>query len=194
MKKPAKDPIREYRIDNEAIVDANGPEEQVMGWYSYLDDKIRFPFQARCIARRIVSPLREGEMIEVHRMAPEDVCSAEMLALLRWRGRVMAVPLSNSHPLTRTKKPPKPSATGIIGSREVTVSESLIGLAWRVSVSSVPAMWLLLLAIGRFQGEKARLARGQPDLWRHGVAMFHIRRRLHRVDLIIYVVVCRQRV
>jgi hypothetical protein len=41
-----------------------------------------------------VSPLREGETIEVHRMAPEDACSAEMLVLVRWHGRVMAVPLS----------------------------------------------------------------------------------------------------
>ena len=30
-----------------AIVDANGPEEQAMGWYYYLDDRIRFPFQGR---------------------------------------------------------------------------------------------------------------------------------------------------
>jgi hypothetical protein len=57
MKKPAKDPVREDRIHNEAIADANGPEEQITGWHCYLDDK--FPFQARCIARRIVSPLRE---------------------------------------------------------------------------------------------------------------------------------------
>ena len=50
MKKPKKDPVREDRIHNEANVDANGPEEQVMGWYYYLDDKIRFPFQAKCVA------------------------------------------------------------------------------------------------------------------------------------------------
>jgi Calcium binding len=56
MKKLKKDPVREDRIHNEAIVDANGPEEQVMGWYYYLDDKIRFPFQARCIAAEVVSP------------------------------------------------------------------------------------------------------------------------------------------
>jgi hypothetical protein len=29
MKKPKKDPVREDRIHNEAIVDANGPEERV---------------------------------------------------------------------------------------------------------------------------------------------------------------------
>jgi len=33
MKKPKKDPIREERIHNEAIVDAYGPEEQALGWY-----------------------------------------------------------------------------------------------------------------------------------------------------------------
>ena len=54
MKKPKKDPVREDRIHNEAIADANGPEEQVMGWYYYLEDKIRFPFQGqvhRCQSR-----------------------------------------------------------------------------------------------------------------------------------------------
>ena len=89
MKKTAKDPVREARIHNEAIADANGPEEQVMGWYSYLDDKIRFPFHAKCIAAKIISPLRKGETAEVQRMAPEDACSGDMLVLIRWQGRFM---------------------------------------------------------------------------------------------------------
>jgi hypothetical protein len=94
LKKSKKDPVREDRIHNEAIADANGPEEQVMGWYYYLDDKIRFPFQAKCIAPKIVSPLKKGETAEVQRMAPEDACSADMLVLIHWQGRNMAVPLS----------------------------------------------------------------------------------------------------
>ena len=94
MKKPKKDPVREDRINNEAIVDANGPEEQVMGWYYYLDDKIRFPFQAKCIVPKVVSPLRKGETVEVQGMAPEDACSADMLVLIRWQNRTLAVPLS----------------------------------------------------------------------------------------------------
>jgi Calcium binding len=94
MKQSKKDPVREDRIHNEAIADANGSEEQVMGWYYYLDDKIRFPFQAKCIASIVVSPLRKGETVEVQRMAPEDACSADMLVLIRWSGRTMAVPLS----------------------------------------------------------------------------------------------------
>jgi hypothetical protein len=84
MTKPKKDPIREGRIHNDAIADANGPEELVMGWHCYLDDKIQFPFQATCIAPKIVSPLRKGEAVEVQRMAPEDACTADVL--IRWQG------------------------------------------------------------------------------------------------------------
>jgi hypothetical protein len=46
MAKSKRDPVREERIHNEVVVDAYGPEEQAMGWYYYLDDKIRFPFRA----------------------------------------------------------------------------------------------------------------------------------------------------
>jgi hypothetical protein len=94
MAKSQRDPIREDRIHNEAIVDANGPEEQAMGWYYYLDDRIRFPFQARCIASKVTSPLKKGEAVEVQRMAPEDACESDMLVLIRWQGRRLAVPLS----------------------------------------------------------------------------------------------------
>jgi Calcium binding len=94
MKRPKRDRVREERIHNEIIVDANGPEEQVIGWYYYLDDKIRFPFQAKCFTAKVVSPLRKGESVQVQSMAPEDACSAEMLVLIRWQGRTMAVPFS----------------------------------------------------------------------------------------------------
>jgi hypothetical protein len=99
MKLPKKDSVREDRIENEAIADANGPEEQAIGWYYYLDDKIRFPFQARCIAQKVVSPLKKGETVEIHGMAPEDACSADMLVMIRWHDRDMAVPLSQLVPL-----------------------------------------------------------------------------------------------
>lgn len=89
-----KDPLREDRIHNEAVADANGPEEQIMGWHCYLDDKIRFPFQGQCIASKVISPLRKGETVEVLRMAPEDACTSEMLVLIRWKDRTLAVPLS----------------------------------------------------------------------------------------------------
>jgi len=92
--KRKRDPVREERIHNEAVVDAYGPEEQAMGWYYYLEDKIRFPFQAKCIVAKVVSPLLKGETVEVRGMAPEDACSNDMLVLIRWQGRNLAVPLS----------------------------------------------------------------------------------------------------
>jgi hypothetical protein len=99
MAKCKKDPVREDRIQNEAIVDAYGPEEQALGWYYYLENKIRFPFQAKCNVAKTASPLRQGEMVEVRRLAPEAACSNDMLVLITWHGRKMAVPLSQLTPL-----------------------------------------------------------------------------------------------
>jgi hypothetical protein len=65
-----------------------------MGWYYYLESKVRFPFPAKCIAADIASPLRKGETVEAVRMAPEDNCEHGMFVLVRWQGRKMAVPLS----------------------------------------------------------------------------------------------------
>ena len=42
MKRPRRDPVREDRIENDAIVDA-GPDEQAMSWYYYLESKNQFP-------------------------------------------------------------------------------------------------------------------------------------------------------
>jgi hypothetical protein len=84
---------------NEAIVDAYGPEEQALGWYYYLENKIHFPFRARCTAAKAVSPLRKGETVEVRRLAPEDACSSDMLVLIRRHDRNMPVPLSQLTPL-----------------------------------------------------------------------------------------------
>lgn len=93
MKRLKRDSVREDRIYNEAIVDAR-PEEQAMSWYYYLEGKISFPFQARCVAANAVSPLRKGEIVDVLRMAVEDACEHDMFVQIRWQGRNMAVPLS----------------------------------------------------------------------------------------------------
>jgi hypothetical protein len=67
-----KDEAREERIHMEIIVDAYGPEEQVMGWYNYLDDTLKFPFSARCVIRRTTSPLEPGEEVEAPAEEPEE--------------------------------------------------------------------------------------------------------------------------
>jgi hypothetical protein len=95
MKKRRKDPAREDRIHEEAIVDAYGPEEKAMSWYYYLEGKLSFPFRATCTASKITSPLRKGEDVEVLRMAPDEACATDMLVLVRWQGRrKLAVPLA----------------------------------------------------------------------------------------------------
>ena len=98
MKRSRKDPVRDDRIHSEAIVDA-GPEEQALSWYYYLENKIRFPFQVKCLAAKVVSPLRKGEIVEVARMVPDDVGTHDMLILVRWQGRNMAVPLAQLTPV-----------------------------------------------------------------------------------------------
>jgi len=71
-----------------------GRKSRRWGWYYYLENKIGFPFSAKCIAADVVSPLRKGEIVEVLRMAPEHNCEHDMFVLVRWKGRKMAVPLS----------------------------------------------------------------------------------------------------
>jgi len=90
----AKEEDRENRIMMEIIVDAYGPEEQALGWYYYLEEHLQVPFQARCIAKRAISPLEAGEQAEVVGMPPEAECEHEMFVQIRWERRTFSVPLS----------------------------------------------------------------------------------------------------
>lgn len=97
-----KDPKREERISLEIVVDANDSEEQAMGWYSYLDDQLHFPFLATCIAERAISPLRKGDEVEIVGMGPESECQHEMFVETRWDRRTLAVPLVQVKPIAHT--------------------------------------------------------------------------------------------
>ena len=100
MAKMTNNPERENRIVEEIIVDANGPEEQAMGWYYYREEKLYSPFSATCIAERAISPLRKGDQVEVLNMAPEEECQHEMYVQIRWeRRRPLAIPLSQLRPI-----------------------------------------------------------------------------------------------
>jgi hypothetical protein len=78
---------RERRIEMEAVVDSYNSEERAMGWYCYLEERLKVPFQARCKSKREVSPLRIGEEMTVLGMAPGGECESEMFVRVRWRGR-----------------------------------------------------------------------------------------------------------
>jgi hypothetical protein len=94
MKKPRKDPVRENRIHEEAIPDAYGSEEKAMSWYYYLEGRLSFPFCAKCTASKITSPLQKGETVDVLSMAPDQVCTSDILVMVRWQRRKLAVPLA----------------------------------------------------------------------------------------------------
>lgn len=93
MDRVKQDAQRENRITMEIVVDAYGPEEQVMGWYYYLEDRMQFPFTATCISQRRSSPLKEGTTVEVVGMASEDECDREMYVEITWEDDTLAVPL-----------------------------------------------------------------------------------------------------
>ena len=97
MSRIEKDEEREERIYDEAIVDAYGAEEQVMGWYYYLAESMTFPFQAKCIQEIRKSPLKLDEIVTVKDMIEER--SFEMLAEIDFLGRTMGVPLHQLAPI-----------------------------------------------------------------------------------------------
>jgi len=100
----ARDEIREERIAMEAVVDAYGSGERAMGWYYYLDRKMKVPFKARCRFARPISVLKVKEVVEVLGMAPEEECENEMFV---WVGRAseqVAVPLAQLQPLSKDQE------------------------------------------------------------------------------------------
>jgi hypothetical protein len=100
MARVKENKTRERRIEMEVVVDAYNESERAMGWYYYLEERLKFPFKARCKSKRAVSPLRIGEEINVLGMAPEEECESEMFVRVRWDSRSLAVPLSQLEPLT----------------------------------------------------------------------------------------------
>lgn len=93
MQRVERDESREHRIAKEVTVDAYTLDEQALGWYYYLEDKMNFPFEARCITEQTVSPLEEGEEVRVVGMPSEEVCRSEIFVSVHWMDRELGVPL-----------------------------------------------------------------------------------------------------
>ena len=88
----------------EAIVDAHDSKERAMGWYYYLDNKMKIPFKARCRVARPTSVLKVREEVEVVGMAPEEECESEMFVWVRRAGERIAVPLGQLQPLPKDQE------------------------------------------------------------------------------------------
>lgn len=104
MANTKKDESREQRIEMEIIVDAYGEEEHALGWYYYLEQNLKFPFPARCIAKRAISPLLVGDKVKVVGMPSEDDCEREMFVKIQWARKSLAVPLSQLEVVQATDK------------------------------------------------------------------------------------------
>jgi len=78
----------------EIVVDAYTEDERVTGWYCFLEENLKFVFTVRCIAERVISPLRVGDEVEVIGMAPIEECEREMFVEIEWLEHDFAAPLS----------------------------------------------------------------------------------------------------
>jgi hypothetical protein len=105
--KTKRNPEREHRITMGIVVDCYDEHERAMGWYCYLQDQIRFPFTATCIAKRAISPLRVKDEAEVIDISPEQECRHEVFVTIRWEKDGLAVPLAQLKPIAATDEQTK---------------------------------------------------------------------------------------
>ena len=89
-----RDEKREERIKKRIIAGAYTEDEQAMGWHIYLDDTMDYPFEARCIEEREVSPLKEGETVRVVGKPSAEPSLRQQFVTIDWKNRELGVPLS----------------------------------------------------------------------------------------------------
>ena len=94
-----RDEEREERIKMEIIVDAYTQGEQAVGWITYLEETMDFPFEAQCIEEREVSPLKEGETVSVLGMPSIEQSLRQQFVTIEWNDRELGVPLKQLEPL-----------------------------------------------------------------------------------------------
>jgi hypothetical protein len=105
MKQIPEDKAREERIADEITVDANGEDEVLMGWLTYLQDNLACPFEAECIEEMKISPLRKGEKVIVLTLPDdEENLGSDFFVRIEWNGRKMGVPLAQLKPLKVNKE------------------------------------------------------------------------------------------
>lgn len=93
----------ESRINN-ILIDAYDEYERAMSWYYYFEDELPFPFQAKTIAHRSISPLSIDEIVTVTGMAPSEECEHEIFISILWQNRPLAVPLRQLKPININKE------------------------------------------------------------------------------------------
>jgi len=94
-----RDEEREERIQMEIIVDAYHQDEQAMSWHIYLEEIMDFPFDARCIEKREVSPLETGETVRVIGKPSSEPSLSQQFVTIDWVDREFGVPMSQLEPV-----------------------------------------------------------------------------------------------
>ena len=77
------DELRQERIDDEIIVDCYDEEEEMMGWYYYLQEKLTFPFTAKYRSSAKGRGKKTTQLLQVVGMADEDECNREIQVMIR---------------------------------------------------------------------------------------------------------------
>lgn len=82
----------EARIETEILADAYNEYETAMGWVTYLQGLMTFPFQATCINVVSYSPLKEGDTVTAVGFNTK-LCQQDMFVSIQWNDRIFDVPL-----------------------------------------------------------------------------------------------------
>lgn len=94
MKQKKTNKAIETRLEMEILVDTYDESERAMGWFYYLENKITFPFKAKCISEIEISPLMPNDEVDVVGMADENVCQHRMFVKIKWPNKKqLSVPL-----------------------------------------------------------------------------------------------------
>jgi hypothetical protein len=78
------DPTREHRIIYEIVVDCYNEFEVASAWYAYMEDKLEFPFQAKCVVRNGSGALDFGEQVTVTGLPDQEECEDGLKVLIEY--------------------------------------------------------------------------------------------------------------
>lgn len=78
MANTEQDEVRERRIADEIVVDAYGEEEQALGWYYYLEDRLagnaQPPLASGCLSEPGVLPRPEDATLDIWQTESGQLC------------------------------------------------------------------------------------------------------------------------
>src|SRR5262249_29199174 len=95
---PTRDEERERRIARVAA-GAEDEYERISAWHAYLEEHLRFPFQATCTRKTTGSALRMLEQVQVIDLADVDLWQDQVLVTLGGVRDGLDVPLAQLTPL-----------------------------------------------------------------------------------------------